>query len=46
MEQEEGGRRGEKKEESKEDTVRSLSVSQTQDQGPSEETKCTMYREG
>lgn len=41
MEQEEGGRRGEKKEESKEDTVRSLSVSQTQDQGPSEETKCT-----
>lgn len=41
MEQEEGGRRGEKKEESKEDTVRSLSVSPIQDQGPSEETKCT-----
>lgn len=41
LEQEEGGRRGEKKEESKEDAVRSLSVSQIQDQGPSEETKCT-----
>lgn len=39
MEREEGGGRGEKKEESKEVTVRSFSVPPIQ--GPSEETKYT-----